>query len=388
MNVMTTITENTYTETRDTQTMNTNEQEERELQQVGEEHQNIHIYNEDNMIPNIHSKQENDEHMNEETTQENQEELQDIQNQQDNDDMQRILDNEEKGDSIYTKHKNTTRFLYQNINSLRPPRLHKWKDTIKLFLELFCDIVGLNETCLNWNKLITRQQFQKTLSTQCRNSSISVSTMKETLKRDYLPGGTMVATTGKWNSKKCGQIRDKHEMGRWSGTSYQVTATKKLHFITGYRVCNDNGNNRITSLASFSQQKVLLIERGLEEVSPRTQFTIDIINLIKELRCNPEDYIILALDANNPNRNETEGIDKIMDECDLLDAYECIHHDHSEFPTQQNGSKRIDYMLCSQNLLQYIERIGYVRFNEALDSDHRAIFWDVSDDILENKCNY
>jgi hypothetical protein len=74
-------------------------------------------------------------------------------------------------------------------------------------------------------------------------------------------------------------------------------------------------------------------------------------------------------------------------ECNLIDPYIHIHHDHMDFPTQQRGSKRIDHIICSPNLLQYIEKIGYVRFNEIFDTDHRPIFCDISERILENNCD-
>jgi hypothetical protein len=131
----------------------------------------------------------------------------------------------------------------------------------------------------------------------------------------------------------------------------------------------------------------MLIERGLVDISPRVQFTIDIIECIRKLRLVSQDYIILALDANNPIATEPNGLNKIKNECNLIDPYIHIHHDHEDFPTQQRGSKRIDHLICSPNILQFIEKIGYVRFNEVFDTDHRTIFCDISERILETNHN-
>jgi hypothetical protein len=128
------------------------------------------------------------------------------------------------------------RFAYLNANSMRAPKLDKWKAYLDDMQEVQIDVLGLNETCINMNLIDTRQQFQNILTKKFRNSSMSISTTKTKHKRAYLPGGTMVTTVGKWNSKICGQIFDVHHMGRWSGTSYQVTNDKKLHIITAYRV--------------------------------------------------------------------------------------------------------------------------------------------------------
>jgi hypothetical protein len=97
---------------------------------------------------------------------------------------------------------------------------------------------------------------------------MTISTTRQKYKRAYLPGGTMMNTVGKWNSKICGEIFDSHRMGRWSGTSYQVTATKKLHIITGYRVCPKNNQTSAASLSTYAQQKIMLIGRGIMNTCP------------------------------------------------------------------------------------------------------------------------
>jgi Reverse transcriptase (RNA-dependent DNA polymerase) len=294
--------------------------------------------------------------------------------------------NQDKGDSIYTKYKNSMRIYTQNANGLKAPGTSKWKACLDIFEEFQCDIVGLHETNTNWNHNDIRNQFQKILTTKFRNSSLDVSRTNQKYKRAFLPGGAAMATIGKWNSKISGRIYDEYNMSRWIGITYQVTSTKKLHVITAYRPCPNNNRTKITSLATYTQQKCMLIKRGLPDACPRTQFTIDIIQEIQKLRQSPDDYVVLALDANNPNYNENYGLQDIMTQCNLVDAYIETHQDHSDFPTYQRGTKRIDYILCSPNTLNFIDRIGYVRFNEGIDSDHRAVFMDLSETILENNC--
>jgi hypothetical protein len=76
-----------------------------------------------------------------------------------------------------------------------------------------------------------------------------------------------------------------------------------------------------------------------------------------------------------------------MEECDLVDLYTTIKQDNSQFGTQARGSKKIDYMLGSRNVIPFIKNIGYVTFNDAFDSDHRAVFADISNSILEDPIN-
>jgi exonuclease III len=65
--------------------------------------------------------------------------------------------------------------------------------------------------------------------------------------------------------------------------------------------------------------------------------------------------------------------------------YTTLHDEDDVFPTHINGSKRIDYILCTPNVLQHVEKVGYITFHNALDSDHRAAFCDLHDTILDDK---
>jgi hypothetical protein len=65
--------------------------------------------------------------------------------------QQKSVCNDKKGDSIHTKEPTSIRILFQNINSLRPQNLDKWKASIERVQHLECDIIGLVETCTNWS---------------------------------------------------------------------------------------------------------------------------------------------------------------------------------------------------------------------------------------------
>jgi hypothetical protein len=92
------------------------------------------------------------------------------------------INNEEKGDSIYSKYKNTMRFTYLNANSMRAPKLDKWKAYLDAMEEVQIDVLGLNETCINMNLTDTRQQFQNVLTKKFRNSSMSISKTKTNIR--------------------------------------------------------------------------------------------------------------------------------------------------------------------------------------------------------------
>jgi hypothetical protein len=65
-----------------------------------------------------------------------------------------------------------------------------------------------------------------------------------------------------------------------------------------------------------------------------------------------------------------------------MDMYQSKHEDDKSFSTHINGSKRIDMLLCTANILDYVVNAGYLKYHEAFDTDHRAIYCDLSKEIL------
>jgi hypothetical protein len=135
-------------------------------------------------------------------------------------------------------------------------------------------------------------------------------------------------------------------------------------------------------MSTSTQQHIMLTARGIPNPNPRKQFVDDFIAQFQETCDNNNNYFILAIDANATLGNDRDGLVRLARECNLVDMYSTIHQDYSTFPTQQRGSQQIDYILCSCNIIPFITQCGYVRFNDGFDSDHRAIFCDISHEII------
>jgi hypothetical protein len=135
-------------------------------------------------------------------------------------------------------------------------------------------------------------------------------------------------------------------------------------------------------LSTAHQQSTIIEQRRLQNTNPRKQFIEDFIYQFEDICNNPNNYILFVLDANANVNEDTNGIKRLFTKCNMIDIYTHKHDDYEEFGTQERGSKRIDYMFGSRNILQYITNVGYPPFNEAFDSDHRAIFADISHTIM------
>jgi hypothetical protein len=292
-----------------------------------------------------------------------------------------------QGDRLDRKAPNHIRFLFQNINGLHAPKLHKWLATINKILELEIDITALCETCINWRKNKVKQKYQASLNTKSSfgklvNPNLVTSPIDIPYQEDRVPGGTAMITAGKWTSRIERPIKDLFSMGRWCGNIFRLSGNKRLHLITAYRPCP----TRIgitTSLSTAHQQTVKLQQRKINNSTPRKQFVIDFINQFYEICNDPNELVILALDANSNLTEDIRGLKILAQECNFIDLFNEIHPQSEEFATQARGSKRIDYMLGTRNVLPYISKIGYLPFNDGFDSDHRASYMDISPTILE-----
>jgi hypothetical protein len=95
-------------------------------------------------------------------------------------------------------------------------------------------------------------------------------------------------------------------------------------------------------------------------------------------------HIIITLDANSTIGEDPTGMDRILRECKLIDMYAEIHQDNQQFGTHQKGTQRIDYILCSRNVIQHVTRMGYLKFNVGINSDHCSLYFDISNSIKSN----
>jgi hypothetical protein len=172
-------------------------------------------------------------------------------------------------------------------------------------------------------------------------------------------------------------------MFRWTENTYNIGYGKKLNIITAYRV-NDKTVTSRNARTTNAQQLELLKERGIGIQKPWKQFIADSIEQFEELFRDSNNYNLLLIDANENIKNpEKDGICQLIKELDLINVYQTLHSDYSNFPTHNNGRKTIDYILGSKNIMKHITKVGYLKFHECFDSDHRGVFCDISAEIFQ-----
>jgi hypothetical protein len=292
------------------------------------------------------------------------------------------VQNPAKGDCHLTKLPKNCRFITQNIKGLQAKNQGKFKGTLDRIHYMQGDIIGLSETNTNWGCHAITKKFKDTIYWNTPGGSLTLSPIPTSYDKPYLPGGTLTLTLGKWRSYIDRKITDSEELGRWTGNSYRLSNNSKLHIITAYRVCDGQAEAN-SSLTAYNQQFIGIQAKGIKNPNPRQQIIDDPILQIKQLTKTTNDYIMIGIDANAEINNDKRGLGKLCNECDLVDMYTSIHEDYENFPTHINGSKRIDYILCSPNLLRFVNKVGYIKFHEAMDSNHRAVFCDLDQSLLD-----
>jgi hypothetical protein len=241
------------------------------------------------------------------------------------------------------------------------------------------------ETSINWNKNTTRKLYKQILGKKFKKNSLVTSRLPNLSENIHLPGGTATFSRDGVVSKIEKSIQDDYHMGRWTGSTFRVNNDMKLNIISAYRVINQKVTPS-NSMSTNSQQHHIMRSRGIDDVKPRTQFILDFCTQFTTMCNNPKEMTILMIDANEcTSAPETIGITHLMKECGLSNIYKHIHDDHEEFPTHINGSKTIDYMLGSENVMQFINKMGYIKFHECFDSDHRGLYCDLSQKLFQKQ---
>ena len=106
---------------------------------------------------------------------------------------------------------------------------------------------------------------------------------------------------------------------------------------------------------------------------------------IKTLKLQTDDMLLLMLDANESLRHDNAGIAQLTATLRLSDLFVRHHQSECNIATQSRGSERIDFMFGSPNLLPHIAQCGYLSFNQEIESDHRAMFIDLKNSIIDSK---
>ena len=264
------------------------------------------------------------------------------------------------------------RLISHNVNGLSPANDHI--DVVhmaKAMDEKEVAIFGLQETNRNFERPSMVDSFHRVIRGTSTHHHGVVSSAKLQWPQDYQPGGTAVSIRNQWATRFLSKKRDVY--GRWSCLTLAGRGTKKITFISAYRVCDGASEAAITSRTVRAQQEWMYADRGFSTVNLRNQFVTDLIIVIHDLQHSGHEVVVMA------DLNEASGFgsaaDRLCYECNLADAHALAGLTNPP-PTYHRGSEKIDFVLLSASLVSSIRASSILALHDGYLSDHRALLVD------------
>ena len=133
---------------------------------------------------------------------------------------------------IYGDELETNRDIYDdsvlclslNVNGLKHEHWKAKNDRLRQFLKKYeFDIMGLQETNLNWNKVGAIDTWEERTMGWWKggNTPIKANNKKDIIDTIHQPGGCMMTTVNKAKRKIIGCGVDSRNLGRWAWTRYK-----------------------------------------------------------------------------------------------------------------------------------------------------------------------
>jgi hypothetical protein len=98
-----------------------------------------------------------------------------------------------------------------------------------------------------------------------------------------------------------------------------------------------------------------LDSKGSHDQNQENKFIKDIKRLLIQLK-KDGNKIILMMDANEAMGKDKNGISTVASDCDLIDVHTARHNEAATTATYARGTKKIDYILITPELLPLVIR--------------------------------
>ena len=168
-------------------------------------------------------------------------------------------------------------------------------------------------------------------------------------------------------------------MGRWTFITILGNNISHTTIFTMYRPCK--GHIETVGDTIITKEQWLVIQQTKIKYYPRNAAVTDIIIAINK-KWNEGHHIVLVMDGNEPLINASGGIAKICRNCQLFDPLDHTHGNTCDSKSFLRDLDRIDFILCSMDILITILRCGMTGFNDITTSDHCGFFLDLSRDVI------
>jgi hypothetical protein len=264
------------------------------------------------------------------------------------------------------------RIYFQNVNGFR--RGCNGLDILDFFCDMKsidADIIAINEPNLNLRHPYIRRLFFQHQRQVWEHSkfSFSSSNIDTGLQK---PGGTILGITGNLTSRVIESTAD--NMGRWSSLTLLGRLRAKITVVCTYQVVDTRGPSGPTT--AFTQQLLMLKRQLRDNQRPRKEYQRDLRSFL-ESKINDGHEIVLCGDLNEELGSSAGGMTQLVSDLGLIDIHTRELGLDNEVATYARGTKRLDYILMTEQIASHTSSCGAEPFNHRFYSDHRGIWVDL-----------
>jgi len=273
------------------------------------------------------------------------------------------------GHMITPKEPSTIQILLQNISGINMTGTGSIKlAALQNYInEVQADICAITEWNVDWKQAPAHLYPTEQTRYWWENSQWSIThNTHKTNKTAYQPGGMVLVIINQLSHQAQCPGDDKVGLGQWCWARLWGKNNKILRIVSAYCPCKSEG------ILTTYQQHVWFGAKQNTWTCPRLHFLQDWSQDILSWTEDGEEVIVLA-DMND------DVLDKdILQFCKTTSLVEAISSIHSQttVPTHQRGSKPINRIFISKNLLEDAKG-GFLDFGVATISDHRAIWLNI-----------
>ena len=284
--------------------------------------------------------------------------------------------NEIWGDPLSIKEDNVIRILTKNIGGIGLEINNNKEEHLKSWIvSKQCDIIGIQETNMNWSKCRGRERLTERMKTPAWEFSRMSSSHNKHDKEGgkYAYGGTLTLIKDQLTHQVKTTGADETGMGRWSWIQLVGKEGTSTRIVSAYQMRKVDDPSKSGSV--YNQQRRVLLSRK-DDTCPVRKFQDDLISTIQKW-IEKRERVVLLIDCNEDIRNGT--LSEKLESIGLRSAPRFKHGDIDIPPTQHRGSTPIDDIFVSDDI--NIVKTGYLAFGDD-PGDHRGIYIDVTRESL------
>jgi len=268
----------------------------------------------------------------------------------------------------HTKQASSFRVIYANVNGLSTSNLEQECHQIGATADAHhIDFLGLVEINVNWQNSTVQRTVCNTLRKYWKKTVINGSSTPTLNTTTYQPGGTLSLVGNHWTGGSRA-YEDTGGMGRWTEVRIQGRQHRQLIIVTTYRVPQATITTAGPSTSYYHQWHYLRCQ-GEPHPDPRSKLLQDLGDHLTSLQ-NENTAILILMDANEAYTDRNSKLHTWLQQYSFVDVHQALHNHDTSIPTYNRGSRRIDYMFSTPNLLPYVQQGGILPFHFLKNTDH------------------